>query len=146
MSEGREMASRIVQLAVLFLVLGLASTGLQAQSRTVFNGVPAIKISEAGLERLPEALPTETATNLRCVISEIGGKYYWATRENKELTRRSAGAFITYSAIDGSGYVRVIDPVHKAAVSLVSPTESRFDYVEHLLLGLRSVTYYGKAQ
>lgn len=140
------MASRIVQLVFLFLALGLAATGLHAQSRTVFNGVPAIKISEGGLERLPEALPTEKATNLRCVISEIGGKYYWATRENKELTRRSAGAFITYSAVDGSGYIRVIDPAYKAAVALASPTESRFDYVEHLLLGLRSVTYYGKAQ
>ena len=88
----------------------------------------------------------EVAINLRCVVSEVGGRYYWATRQNKELIRRSAGAFITYSAIDGSGYVRVIDPAFKATVALVSPTESRFDYVEHLLIGLRTVTYYGKAQ
>jgi hypothetical protein len=140
------MVSRIVQLVFPFLALVVAATDLQAQSRTVFNGVPVIKISEGGLERLPEVLLTEKATNLRCVISEIGGKYYWATRENKELTRRSTGAFITYSAVDGSGYIRVIDPAYKAAVALASPTESRFDYVEHLLLGLRSVTYYGKAQ
>jgi hypothetical protein len=137
---------RIVHLAFLYLALALAATGVQAQARTVFDGVPSVKISEAGLERLPETLPVEVAINLRCVISEIGGRYYWATRQNKELIRRSAGAFITYSAIDGSGYVRVIDPAFKAAVALVSPTESRFDYVEHLLIGLRSVTYYGKAQ
>lgn len=138
--------SRIVHLAFLYFALALVATGVQAQSRTVFDGVPSFKISEGGLERLPEALPVEAAINLGCVISEIGGRYYWATRQNKELIRRSAGAFITYSAIDGSGYVRVIDPAFKALAALVSPTESRFDYVEHLLIGLRSVTYYGRSQ
>jgi|GEM_PF-1483766 len=140
------MATRIFHLAFLYLALALTATGVKAQARTVFNGVPIVKISEGGLERLPETLSVEAAINLGCVISEIGGRYYWATRQNKELIRRSAGAFITYSAIDGSGYVRVLDPAFKAAAALVSPTESRFDYVEHLLIGLRSVTNYGKSQ
>jgi hypothetical protein len=49
------------------------------------------------------------ALNLGCVISEIGGNYYWVTRENKEMFRRTSGTFVTYAAVDGSGYVRVIE-------------------------------------
>lgn len=85
----------------------------------------------------------EKAVNLGCVISEIGGRYYWASRENKEMTRQEGGAFITFLAVDGGGYVRIIAPGMKQAVSLTGETEAKFDYVEHLLIGLKSVTYYG---
>ena len=32
----------------------------------------------------------------------------------------------------------------KEMISLMSTTEQNFDYIEHLLLGLRTITYYGK--
>jgi hypothetical protein len=46
------------------------------QPKTIFSGVPAVKISEGGIERLSKKLSGEKATNLACVISEIGGKFY----------------------------------------------------------------------
>ncbi|TKS61864.1 MAG: hypothetical protein EWM73_02911 [Nitrospira sp.] len=114
-----------------------------AQSHTVFEGLPVVKISEGGTERLPQTLSREKAVSFGCAISEIDGKYYWASRENKELIRRTSGAFVTYIAIDGSGYIRVIEPNEKSVASLMSPSEATLDYVEHLLIGLQSVTYYG---
>lgn len=114
-----------------------------AQSETIFSGAPVIKISEGGVERFPEKVSKEKASNLRCVISRIEGKYYWASRENKELLRTVSGAFITFFAIDGSGYVRIIPPELKGTASLMAEAESKFDYVEHLLIGLRHITYYG---
>ena len=78
-------------LALLTLLAAQAS----AQARTVFSGIPSIKISEGGLERAPEALPLNKAANLACVISEIGGQYYWASRENRQMVRQESGAFIT---------------------------------------------------
>jgi hypothetical protein len=133
---------------ILAMVLILVATGslAQGQARTVFSGIPSVKVNEGGNERLAEAIVRDRAVNLGTAISEIGGKYYWATRGNKELVRHTSGGFVTYIAIDGSGYVRVIDPAAKATASLMSSTEAKFDYVEHLLLGLRSVSYYGNAQ
>lgn len=132
---------------VLILLAGLGvPTQLNAQSHTVFSGLPVVKVSEGGVGRAPETLTRKMAVNHACVISEIEGKYYWATRENKELIRRTSGAFTTYIAVDGSGYVRVVDPDAKHAAALMSPTEAKFDYIEHLLLGLRTVTYFGKAR
>ena len=112
----------------------------------MFTGLPAQKVSESGLDRRVDSVVRDAAVNLRCVVSEIGGKFYWASRDNKELVRLRSGAFTTFVAVDGSGYVRIIDPAQKAAVSLMSATEAKFDYVEHLLLGLRSVTYFGSQQ
>jgi hypothetical protein len=57
------------------------------QAVTVFKGQPMVKISEGGVNRLPEQLSHNQAANFECVISEIDGRYYRASRENKELLR-----------------------------------------------------------
>ena len=116
------------------------------QATTVFSGTPMVKISEAGVERIPVALRRADAVNLGCVISRIGDQYYWASRENKSMVRIDGGAFITFLAADGAGYVRVIAPGMKGTVSMMAETEKQFDYVEHLLIGLGSVTYYGASK
>lgn len=69
-------------LTTLVLLLFIFIRVSFAQSETVFSGMPIIKISEGGVERFPEKLSRERAANLGCVISKIGGKYYWVTREN----------------------------------------------------------------
>ena len=101
-------------------------------AETIFIGFPKRKVSEAGLDRVAEELPREKAANLRCVISKIEDKYYWASRENVGMVKIEGGAFITFLAVNGSGYVRVIAPELKEAASLMSKTEKNFDYVEHL--------------
>ena len=127
---------------VLVAVLGLA-TEASAQAVTVFSGVPTVKVSESGVDRSAEKLTRAASADAGCVISEIAGEYYWATRQNKQMTRHESGAFITFVAVDGSGYVRAIAPGRKKEASLMSPGERQFDYVEHLVLGLGSITYYG---
>lgn len=134
-------------LGLLALLLSIPQDDATAmQATTVFKGIPTIKISEGGTERLAEALPRDKAVNLECVISKIGDNYYWASRDNKRMVRTEAGYFITFLALDGAGYVKAIAPGMKKAVSVMGDTESKFDYVEHLLIGLKSVTYYGTAR
>ena len=134
--------------AVLAVVALLAlSSGSVAQSAsTVFRGRPSVKISEGGVERTPEALTRERAVNLECVISQIGGSFYWASRENVQLTRIESGSYVTFTATNGSGYLRLIKVDAKKGAAALGGPEAEFDYVEHLLIGLRSVTYYGTRQ
>ena len=116
----------------------------QAQS-TTFTGLPTVKITEGGVERSAEKLDRATASTLSCVIKEKDGKFYWETRGSKPLLKIDSNAFVIYVAIDGSGYVRVLKPEFKQAAAAISATEKNYDYVEHLLLGLRTITYYGIA-
>jgi len=131
----------IIGLCLLSMVI--ACSNAFAESETIFSGVPMTKISEGGISRVSQELERKDAINLACVISKIEGKYYWATRENKEMIKFESGAFETYVAVDGSGYVRAIRQDMKEAATLMDKTEEKYDYVEHLLLALRSVTYYG---
>jgi hypothetical protein len=134
------MTCKIVLAAIL-----VATTVVSAQTpSTVFKGRPSVKISEGGVGRLPEAVSRENAVNIECVISQIGENYYWASRENKPLVRIESTGFVTFVAVDGAGYVRILRPEQKTALSVVDEAAEKFDYVEHLLLGLRSVTYYGE--
>jgi hypothetical protein len=82
----------------------LSDNATARQATTVFRGIPSIKISEGGVERLPETLPRDKAVNIGCVISKIGDDYYWASRENTAIIRVESGVFITFLAVNGSGY------------------------------------------
>ena len=136
---------RILLVSALVLIGLSGHVGGQTPT-TIFKGRPALKISEGGIERTPETLSRERAANLACVVSQIGAAYYWASRENIPLSRVDGGAFVTYVAVNGAGYIRVVKPEAKAAASKMSGSEAQFDYVEHALGGLRSITYYGSRQ
>ena len=118
----------------------------QENEEIVFSGIPVVKISEGGDSRAVEDLKDAKALETECTIMKIGDKYFWKTRDNVELFLVQSGAFITFVAMNGSGYARVIPSNLKEAASLMDDTEKKYDYVEHLLIGLRSVTYYGKSK
>jgi len=134
-------------LTLVFLVIAVP---LFAKELIVFTGIPEIKISEGGFSRVPENLTKDKAIKFKCTIAKIHDKYYWTSRENVELVPVISGAFITFWAVNSSGYIRVVKPEMKETVrkigAMAGDPEERFDYVEHLLLGLKSITYYGEAK
>ena len=129
---------------LLVLVFSFFTDFCIAQSFS-FTGLPSVKVTEGGDERNSEKIEQSKAASVACIVKEIDGKFFWETRGNKPLLKIDSGAFIIFIAVDGSGYVRLIKPSLKEAASQMSNTEKNFDYIEHLILGLRSVTYYGKS-
>lgn len=132
---------------ILTVIILMVALPLHAKEAVIFTGIPEIIISEGGVSRVPENLNKEKAVKFKCTITKIYDKYYWTSRENIELIPISSGAFITYWAVNGSGYVRIVKPEMKKLVefgAITGEPEEKFDYVEHLLLGLKSVTYYGR--
>jgi len=117
-----------------------------AQEEIIFTGIPEIRISESGISRTPEDLSENEATEYKCIITKIDNKYYWTTREHVELIPVANGAFTTFLASNGAGYVRILNPEFKVLLPNMSEAEQAFDYVEHILLGLRTISYYGKSE
>ena len=134
----------IHKILVFILVLFACSLKAQSEPATVFAGRPSIKIILNGNSPQIEKLSDVDQANSKCIISRIDGKYYWASRENKELLRHAAGAFVTFHAVDGSGYVRLSNPEDRKLLSGSGYPGSQFDYVEHVLMGLASITYNGQ--
>ena len=137
----------VILATFIFLI---AAVEVFAEEVIVFTGVPEIKISEGGGNRVPESLTKDKAIKFKCTITKMDDKYYWTSRENVELVPIVSGAFITFWAVNGSGYIRLVKPEMKGEVrrlgAIAGDPEAKFDYVEHLLLGLKSVTYYGKVK
>ena len=66
----------------------------------------------------------------------------WVARR-QDLGRVESGAFVIFTAENGSGFVRIIKPDYVEVAEGIGAPEG-IVYVEHLMLGLDSVTYYGK--
>lgn len=134
--------SRILIVMLCFI---FSASLVYAEEIIVFSGMPIMKISEGGIERTPERVKEKDGLRYKCTISKTGDNYYWTTRENVLLQPVGSGAYTTFLAINGSGYVRIIPRDMKEIASFAGETEKEFDYVEHLLIGLKSITYYGIA-
>ena len=108
----RHTVTRWLALGVILSFMGVAGQGMasaQQQPITVFQGTPLFKITERGIERVPEAVSRQVAADFAVVISRIGDDYYWASRENTPLVDvDGGGAYVTYVAANGSGYVGLI--------------------------------------
>lgn len=127
----------------LSLMLGLPSSGPAKDpslSSVVLIGYPAIRSQNVIGQNTTTALDGKTADEYLCMVTKKAGRYFWASRENKEMVKNAAGGFITYAAKDGTGYVKVIN---KAAVP-EDVKELPLNYMEHLHIKLFTLTYWGK--
>jgi hypothetical protein len=132
-------------LRILVAILFLApSTELLGQ-RVVFEGEPLRKVeSNFGGTRSID-LEREDAFKAQVRIIERDGRLFWQSRGMKEMTRSESGAYITYSAMDGSGYVRTFVPMMLDMREQLAKElrEREIGYTEHLLIQFASITYFG---
>ena len=134
----------VIKSTCLAALLGFPCWILAAEPKIEFIGIPE-RITSVGYETpANKNLSNKEAKEFICVIHKIEDKYYWASRENREVLKVPSGAFTNYIALSGAGYVKVINPSLKSAASLLGETETKFDYVEHLVTGLKAIVYYGK--
>jgi hypothetical protein len=132
----------IACLAVVFLCQASALRAAELE----FEGTPSVKV--VLLEGMPQSAPVAglEATELRVVIVRVGDKYFWRSRDNVPLMKTVSGSYITYLALNGAGYIRVLTPeMRKLRQQLpAAEREKEYVYMEHLINQLRSVTYLGK--
>ena len=134
-----------MRLSALFLTIIGLSSPLEAQAITVLRGVPSHTVQASGGEVRREAVPATSSGDKQVAISRIGDRLYWASRENVELAlTSSAGAFYTFTAVNGAGYVRVLKPSFRRVFYDDQNGEFSFDYVEVLATGLATIHYYGR--
>lgn len=111
----------------------------------VFAGIPRTKIlMDNGQPKPPEKISQEQSIEYKCTVTKLSNKYYWTTRENVELTRNQSGIYTTFVAKHGSGYIQIIHPEMRK--NLFEISELSYDYMEHLIIGLSTITYYGTSK
>ena len=130
---------------VTFVVLSFLfiSTPAFCSEKIIFSGKPIVRITENGISRVTNKLEKKQSLEYKCTITKVDKQYLWTTRGNIELIRTQSGAFITFLAVNGSGYIRILEESYKSKIPSVLTTEKKFDYVEHMMIGLGTVSYYG---
>ena len=110
----------------------------------VFVGIPLAKTELSGEQLQRTQIDKNDQLEFKVIIVKEGDRFFWKTREMKELTRHQSGLFVTYQAVDGSGYVRV--DLSGGVTGELNVPGSSLDvgYLEHLKLGLNTITYQGR--
>jgi hypothetical protein len=127
------------------LVLIVSSPVPARAAELEFEGTPTVKVvvSEGATRSSP--VSGLDATDLHAVVVRDGDRYLWKSRKNTPLSKSVSGSYITYTALNGSGYIRVLSPeMRKLREQL--PAEQRakeYVYMEHLVSQLQSITYFG---
>ena len=101
---------------------------------------------EQGTSRSAKVFSREEALQWKMIVTKVGDSYYSAARKNHQLIPIDTGGYTTFIDLTGTGYLRVIKTfVKKEMTSQFGSkvAEAQFDYTEHLMLGMSSVTYYG---
>lgn len=111
-----------------------------ADESVVFVGIPTslAVASEEGAERA--TLEGAEAADKQVVIVKRDGKYYWRSREDKELVYFTAGAMHFFVA-PTSGYIKIMDTSSIAA--LLDEKPPRYMYFENMSQFLTTFTYHG---
>ena len=114
-------------------------------AEVVFYGQPVKKITTTYESSDAQLLIPSRAREYAVTITSEEGRFFWASRENKPLERTESGTYITYHAMDGSGYVRIYQPIMYEMMSQLPPEQRarEIGYVEHLVYQFGSITYYG---
>ncbi|HAJ77319.1 MAG TPA: hypothetical protein DCM64_12820 [Gammaproteobacteria bacterium] len=129
-----------------FLLLLLHLPHATGQEQLIFEGLPSKRI-----ERTTDNTHTATISGLESRsaavrITKSGDNYFWESQNNTPMTKIGDGIYVTYLAIDGSGYVRTLNSTAREVYQRQSPINQlgQTMYVEHILIGLDSITYYGR--
>ena len=121
-----------------------SSSAETSKEVVVFEGVPAVKFQADGKKEnphTPEPLTCAKASDYRCMIIKKDGKYYWKSRDNKEMKENTSGIYITFSRADGApDYVRIMNPTFSG----VATQFGDWSYMEHFAHAMITLTYWGE--
>ena len=125
-------------------VLLLLVFAIPSWAEDVFVGIPLARTLLSGEQLQRTLIDKDDQLEFKVIIVKEGDRFFWKTREMKALTRHQSGLFVTYQALDGSGYVTV--DLSGGAIGELNVPGSSLDigYLEHLKFGLNTITYQGR--
>jgi hypothetical protein len=129
----KKCLSVMIYIITASLVLASNVFSQEPPAIVIFSGLP-IKKDMSDIEGTEQVhLSKSEQWNYRLEIIKRGIKYYWASRENRELLFSKSGEFYNFVEPNAAGYVRI------------AKTEKGVIYMEHLTIGMKNISYWGIA-
>jgi hypothetical protein len=119
----------LIAAAVLLQPFALSHAQTPADAKVVLSGRPT-NTSEGTHDATTHVqVPAGDRDKLKVTIVKRGDKYFWSSRDNREVERRVSGAFHFYVDKTDGGYVRVFD--RSTMPQSLQPEGPQFEYTEH---------------
>lgn len=124
------MIIRILAFAILILapIVCFAQTAV-----VVIKGTPITQNKSSVEVSVNFQLSESQQAESRLIITRKGQKYYWTSRQDRELTKHDSGIYTIFLETKGAGYVKAMKSADKVL------------YMEHMGRGLETITYWGVA-
>jgi hypothetical protein len=133
------MMKSLKWIQIIFLLIGgsgsFATTIIAAEETEIFVGVPTVKYDVSVNDYKQTKLTPSQAADNAVRISKVGNDYFWKSRDNRPLVYSQSGDFSLFVEPGGAGYVKITK----------APT-GEITFLEHVSLGLMTITYYGAAE
>lgn len=138
-------SSRLVVFSITFVLL-ICSVIFSQQVEVVFVGYPTIKIEVADGQSSTRNLTTSESKENAVVIKREGDKYYWASRQNKELILITGTAYNVFLSPEGLGYIKIQSNLLKTVYDQLPKEEKEkaYCFMEHVTNQLGGITYFGR--
>ena len=130
--------------ATIGILIFISSSSIGVDEKVVFIGKPEIRMTIPS-EKKPKELSKKEAERDLCVIVKRGKKYYWKSREYRELKKSISGLYTSFILSNcHPAYVRIQKPL------LIDRDDDIYGYddyayVEHITWLLASTNYWGNA-
>lgn len=113
------------------VVVCVATCTLAQAADLIFYGAPSRACSMGGVKAECHDLTGEQREAYRAVIVRDGQRYFWKSREGRELFRTESGIYTQYTEANGNGFVKV---------------QADGSYMEVVHIGLAVIGYWGRAE
>lgn len=110
----------------------------------VFEATPDSRVDSGPESTTRTIVRGEERSKGLLIITRKNRRYFWTTREDRDLIYSRSGAFHLFIAPGGAGYVKVLD-THLLPKDAWKPGP-RYQYIEHVGLMLGTLTYWGSSE
>ncbi len=118
-------------------ILGLTlALGAGQQPCVVLDAIPNTRVVASGTDAVRS--PAADIEN-RVGILKVGDVYVWATRDGRQLIRRTSGVYDIYIEPGGGGWLKV----ESDRLPDFLRGDSPFEFIEMASIGMSTITYFG---
>ncbi|MBI2118857.1 MAG: hypothetical protein HYT97_04430 [Elusimicrobia bacterium] len=111
----------------------LEALGIDEKTNYII-GIPKSRTDSNESNTVRKTLSKMDVDKNKLIITRIDGKFYWTSRENRQLDHNVSGVYDYFYLPDGAGYIKACKMNNKLV------------YMEHVHTGLSIITYWGELE
>ncbi len=128
---------------ILFISIIFLTSICHAGKEIVINALPSSVVYSSAKSTKREELKQPKQNEFSLLIIKKNGRYYWASRENKELFYTRSGVVHIFVEKGGAGYITIYD---ENLISGKKNNKKSLEYKEHIRNFNSNITYWGNAE